>query len=225
VQFAEAALAPAGNAVDEMRLVAALRRGDEAVFGELIDRYQPALLSVAARYVGSRAVAEEVVQETWVGLLRGIDEFEGRSSLKTWLFRILVNTAMSRSRRERRCVPFSSVGGGTGMAGSGSGDEAVDPERFIDAADHRWNGGWAAAPSDWETLPEERLLSSELLKYVRAAIEELPPRQREVIVLRDVEGWTSEEVREALELTEANQRVLLHRARSKVRAALERELG
>src|SRR3954452_17269484 len=116
--FAEPRLATAPVA-DEMHLVAALRRGDESAFGELIERYQPALLSVAARYVGSRAVAEEVVQETWVGLLRGIDEFEGRSSLKTWLFRILVNTAMSRSRRERRCVPFSSVGGGTGMAGSG----------------------------------------------------------------------------------------------------------
>src|SRR3954447_1213767 len=119
------AVAPGGGAgVDEMRLVAALRCGDEAVFGELIDRYQPALLSVATRYVGSRAVAEEVVQETWIGLLRGIGEFEGRSSLKTWLFRILVNTAMSRSRRERRCVPFSSVGGGAGTAAGGSGDEA-----------------------------------------------------------------------------------------------------
>src|SRR3954451_13263788 len=210
---------------DESQLLARLREGDEGSFAELTNRYQPPLMSVATRYVGSRAVAEEVVQETWVGLLRGIDEFEGRSSLKTWLFRILVNTAMSRSRRERRCVPFSSVGGGGGTAAGGSGDEAVDPERFIDAADHRWNGGWAAAPSDWEMLPEERLLSSELLEHVRAAIEELPPRQREVIVLRDVEGWTSEEVREALELSEANQRVLLHRARSKVRAALERELG
>jgi RNA polymerase sigma-70 factor (ECF subfamily) len=204
--------------VDEMRLVAALRRGDEAAFAELIDRYQPALLSVATRYVGCRSVAEEVVQETWLGLLRGIDEFEGRSSLKTWLFRILVNTAMSRSRRERRCVPFSALGS------ADAPDEGVEPERFIDGADHRWRGGWAAAPSDWETVPEERLLSGEMLDYVKQAIEALPDRQRQVIVLRDVEGWSSEEVREALELSEANQRVLLHRARSKVRAALEREL-
>src|SRR3954467_4636290 len=153
MSFAEPALATAPPA-DEMHLVAALRRGDEAVFGELIDRYQPALLSVATRYVGSRSVAEEGGQRPGGGLLRGIDEFEGPSSLKTWLFRILVNTAMSRSRRERRCVPFSSVGGGAGTAAGGSGDEAVDPERFIGAADHRWNGGWAAAPSDWETLPE-----------------------------------------------------------------------
>src|SRR5204862_5241994 len=144
------------------------------------------------------AVAEEVVQETWIGLLRGIDEFEGRSSLKTWLFRILVNTAMSRSRRERRCTPFSSLG-----PDALDGEAAVSPERFIDSADHRWNGGWAAAPSDWETVPEERLLSGELLDHVRVAIEELPDRQRQVIVLRDVEGWSSEEVREALQLTEA----------------------
>src|SRR3954467_11620553 len=222
MSFAEPALATAPPA-DEMHLVAALRRGDEGVFTELIDRYQPALLSVATRYVGSRALAEEVVQDTWVGLLRGIDEFEGRSSLKTWLFRILVNTAMSRSRRERRCMPFSSLGGGAGDAADAR--EAVDPQRFIDAADHRWRGGWAAAPSDWATIPEERLLSAELLEHVSRAIETLPDRQRQVIVLRDVEDWSSEEVRESLELSEANQRVLLHRARSKVRTALERELG
>src|SRR3954451_11270676 len=136
---------------DETLLLARLRAGDERAFTELVERYQPALTSVALRYVGSRAVADEVVQDTWVGLLRGIDEFEGRSSLKTWLFRILVNTAMSRSRRERRCMPFSSLGGGAGDAADA--DEAVDPQRFIDAADHRWRGGWAAAPSDWATIP------------------------------------------------------------------------
>src|SRR3954447_15482237 len=137
------AVAPGGGAgVDEMRLVAALRCGDEAVFGELIDRYQPALLSVATRYVGSRAVAEEVVQETWIGLLRGIDGFEGRSSLKTWIFRILVNTAMSRSRGERRSRPFSSLG-------SPGDDELVDADRFIEGDGERWQGHWAAAPSDW----------------------------------------------------------------------------
>src|SRR3954471_6860472 len=115
--FAELGLAPPTSA-DEMQLVAALRRGDESAFGELIERYQPALLSVATRYVGSRSVAEEVVQETWLGLLRGIDDFEGRCSVKTWLFRILVNTAMSRSRRERRCTPFSSLA----LAGGGEED-------------------------------------------------------------------------------------------------------
>jgi RNA polymerase sigma-70 factor (ECF subfamily) len=208
----------ARTTTDEAQLLARLRDGDEGSFAELIDRYQPALMSVATRYVGSRSVAEEVVQETWVGLLRGIDEFEGRSSLKTWLFRILVNTAMSRSRRERRCVPFSS------LATPGE-DEPVEADRFIDGAGERWHGHWSAAPASWATVPEERLLATETLGCVSRAIEALPPRQREVIVLRDVEGWSSEEVRETLELTEANQRVLLHRARAKVRAALERELG
>ena len=206
------------TAADETQLLARLRDGDEGSFAELIDRYQPALMSVATRYVGTRAVAEEVVQETWVGLLRGIDEFEGRSSLKTWLFRILVNTAMSRSRRERRCVPFSS------LATSGE-DETVEADRFIDGPAERWHGHWSAAPADWSTVPEERLLATETLGCVSRAIEALPPRQREVIVLRDVEGWSSEEVRDTLELSEANQRVLLHRARAKVRAAVGRELG
>jgi RNA polymerase sigma-70 factor, ECF subfamily len=203
-------------AADETLLLARLRDGDERAFTELVDRYQPALTSVALRYVGSRSVAEEVVQETWVGLLRGIDGFEGRSSLKTWIFRILVNTAMSRSRGERRCRPFSSLG-------SPGDDEPVDADRFIEGSGERWHGHWAAAPSDWATVPEERLLATETLACVSRAIESLPPRQRDVIVLRDVEGWSSEEVREALVLTEANQRVLLHRARAKVRAVLERE--
>jgi RNA polymerase sigma-70 factor (ECF subfamily) len=203
-------------ASDETLLLARLRDGDERAFTELVERYQPALVSVAIRYVGTRSVAEEVVQDTWVGLLRGIDEFEGRSSLKTWIFRILVNTAMSRSRRERRCTPFSS------LASPGE-DEPVEVDRFIDGAGERWHGHWAAAPGDWATVPEERLMATETLACVSRAIEALPPRQRDVIVLRDVEGWSSEEVREALVLTEANQRVLLHRARAKVRAVLERE--
>jgi RNA polymerase sigma-70 factor (ECF subfamily) len=206
----------APRSADETVLLARLRAGDERAFADLVDRYQSALMSVAVRYVGTRSVAEEVVQETWLGLLRGIDEFEGRSSLKTWIFRILVNTAMSRSRRERRSRPFSS------LAGPGD-EEPVEADRFIDAASERWHGHWAAAPNDWATIPEERLLATETLACVSRAIEALPPRQREVIVLRDVEGWSSEEVREALVLTEVNQRVLLHRARAKVRAVLERE--
>lgn len=200
-------------------LVAALRRGDEAVFADLVDRYSPTLTAVAMRYVGSRAVAEEVLQETWLGLLRGIDDFESRSSLKTWLFRILVNTAMSRSRRERRSTPFSCVGGASDDGGSG-----IDPDSFIDGADERWRGHWSAAPASWDTVPEHRLLAQETLDGVRRAIDSLPERQQQVILLRDIEGWTSEEVCDALELSEANQRVLLHRARTKVRAAIEREL-
>ena len=204
----------------DSELVAALRRGDERAFSQLVEGYTPALTAVAMRYVGARAVADEVVQETWIALLRGIDDFEERSSVKTWLFGILINVARSRSRRERRSLPFSSVDTRAEEEGP-----AVDPSRFIDAADHRWQGHWAAAPSDWDTVPEDRLLARETLDGVRRAIDTLPERQQQVIVLRDVEGWSSEEVCEALELSEANQRVLLHRARSKVRATIEAELG
>ena len=211
---------PGATRAADGELVDALRAGDETAFAALIEDLSPALTAVALRYVGTRAVADEVVQETWVALLRGIDEFEGRSSLKTWVFSILVNVAMSRSRGERRSVPFSCVGG--------SGDEergpTVDPERFIDSPGHRWQGHWAAAPSDWDALPEERLLAHETLDSVKRAIACLPERQHQVIVLRDVQGWSSQEVCDALMLSEANQRVLLHRARSKVRAAIEREL-
>jgi RNA polymerase sigma-70 factor, ECF subfamily len=202
---------------DDADLVSALRAGDEQVFATLIEAYSPALLSIAQRYVPSRAVAEEVLQDTWIALLRGIDDFEERSSLKTWLFRILINTAMSRSRHEGRSVPLSSV--------APREDElSVDPDRFL--AEHtRWPGHWSAPPRSWDSIPDERLLASETLDAVGRAIGGLPERQRQVIVLRDVEGWTAGEVRDTLELSEGNQRVLLHRARSKVRATIEVELG
>jgi RNA polymerase sigma-70 factor (ECF subfamily) len=160
-------------------------------------------------------VAEEVVQEAWLGVLKGLDGFQGRSSLRTWIFRILVNTAKTRGQRERRSVPFSS------LWSPEPGDEpAVDPERFRPAGDP-WAGGWLSPPADWADVPEDRLLSKETLARVREAIDALPPNQREVIRLRDVLGWTSREVVEALEISETNQRVLLHRARSRVRRALE----
>ena len=156
------------------------------------------------------------MQETWLAVLGGIDRFEGRSSLKTWIFQILSNRARTRAVRERRSAPFSSLGGAE------DGDDAIlDADRFLPEG-HRWVGHWAAAPADW---PEERVLGDETLALVRAAIEQLPPRQAHVLVLRDVEGWDSEEVCAALDLTEGNQRILLHRARGKVRAALEQYLG
>jgi RNA polymerase sigma-70 factor (ECF subfamily) len=196
-------------------LVARLRDGDESAFAELIDSYGATMLRVAQMFVRDRASAEEVVQETWLAVLNGIDRFEGRSSLKTWLFRILTNRAKTRGQRDGRMVPFSS------LAGSDEGDEpAVDADRFLgpDAAEP---GAWAAPPRAW---PEDRILQKETLGVIQMAIEELPDAQREVIRLRDVEGWTPMEVAEALEITDGNQRVLLHRARSKVRAALERYL-
>lgn len=198
-------------------VVTALRMGDEEAFGALVERYSPTLMAVAMRYVPSRSVAEEVLQETWIALLRGIDDFEERSSLKTWLFRIMINIAMSRSRGERRSVPFSCVGGR-------DGDPTVDPERFVEDAQERWHGHWSAAPRSWDDLPENRLLARETLDSVWRAIDDLPERQQHVLVLRDVDGWSSEEVCDALGLSLGNQRVLLHRARAKVRDAVEREI-
>jgi RNA polymerase sigma-70 factor (ECF subfamily) len=196
-------------------LVARLRDGDESAFAELIDSYGATMLRVAQMFVRDRASAEEVVQETWLAVLNGIDRFEGRSSLKTWLFRILTNRAKTRGQRDGRTVPFSS------LAGSDEGDEsAVDPDRFL-GPDSAEPGAWAAPPRAW---PQDRVLQKETLGVIQMAIEDLPATQREVIRLRDVEGWTPMEVAEALEITDGNQRVLLHRARSKVRAALERYL-
>jgi RNA polymerase sigma-70 factor, ECF subfamily len=195
--------------VDDSELVEALRAGDRRAYEELVDRYAPALLRVASLFTPSRAIAEEVVQDTWVGVLRGIDSFQGRSSLKTWLFRILTNTAKTRGARERRTLPFSALAG----AEVDGADQVVDADRF-DPDD----GHWSRPPGSW---PEDRLLAAETREVIRAAIDGLPPAQRAVISLRDVEGWSSDEVCDALGLTEVNQRVLLHRARSKVRAVLE----
>ena len=197
----------------EADLVARLRAGDEQAFEKLVDLYGPMMLRVAGIYVRDRAVAEEVVQETWLAVLNGIDRFEGRSSLKTWIFRILSNRAKTRAEREGRTVPLSAI-----AAGEAAGGEAtVDPDRFF-GPDSETPFGWAAPPRDW---PQRRVLDREALKVIGEAIDGLPETQATVIRLRDVEGWTPQEVAEALEITDGNQRVLLHRARSKVRAALE----
>ncbi len=201
---------------EDRRLVEALRAGDEDAFMRLVQRHQGQMLRIARMYVPSRSVAEEVVQEAWLGVLKGLDAFEGRSSLRTWIFRILVNTAKTRGQRESRSVPFSS------LWSPGEADEpAVDPERFLADDDPRFPRHWASFPASWEEVPEDRLLSKETLARVASAIDSLPPNQREVIRLRDVLGWTSQEVCNALEVSETNQRVLLHRARAKVRRALE----
>ena len=205
---------------EDLVLVEALRAGDERAFMMLVERYGPAMLRLAMMYVSTRAVAEDVVQEAWLGVLKGLNGFQGRSSLRTWIFRILVNTAKTRGRRESRTVPFSSL-----WSPDSEAEPAVDADRFRPAGDRFPNHWIEGAPASWEGVPEERLLAGETLDRVREAIEALPPNQREVIRLRDVLGWTSAEVREALDITETNQRVLLHRARSKVRHALESYLG
>lgn len=201
---------------DDTILVDALRRGDDGAFAWLLDRYDGPLRRLARTHVPSTAVADEVVQETWLGVIRGIDGFEQRSSVKTWLYRILMNVARTRGVRESRSIPFSSVVGALE-----EGDEpAVPAERFQGTGD-RHPGHWASPPTPWDEEPEERLLSQETMVAVAAAVEQLAPAQREVISLRDLDGWTSAEVCNALSLSETNQRVLLHRARSKVRRALE----
>lgn len=204
----------------DLSLVTALRAGDETAFMMLVERYQPAMLRIARMYVSTRAVAEEVVQETWVGVLKGLDGFEGRSSLRTWIFRILVNTAKARGQREVRSIPFSSV-----WAADAEADPAVDPDRFLSPSHLQFPGGWADPPVGWESVPEDRLLSKETLAQLGRAIETLPPNQREVIRMRDVLGWSSSEVCNALGISKTNQRVLLHRARAKVRRTLESYLA
>lgn len=199
------------------QLVAALRAGDEAAFRTIVRDWHSSLLRVAQIFVPTRAVAEEVVQETWLRVLGALDRFEGRSSLKTWVFRILVNTAKTRAQREGRSLPFSALHDPARVP-----EAAVDADRFLSEADEQHPGGWLSPPRE---LPEERLLAAETRERIAEAIEALPPTQRAVISLRDVEGWSSDEVRNALDLSEVNQRVLLHRARSRVRQALEEYLS
>ena len=218
---------PGGSTVQELfaaeacaadsSLIEALRNRDESAFTSLVGRYSTALLRLAMLYVPSRAVAEEVVQETWFGVLQGIDRFEGRSSLKTWLFSILTNRAQTRGLREGRSIPFSVLWN----PDHDPWEPAVEPERFLDAGHPQWPGHWASPPESWSRTPEENLLSQETRSILERAIAALPPAQREVITLRDIEEWSSEEVCNALGLSETNQRVLLHRARSRVRRALE----
>jgi RNA polymerase sigma-70 factor (ECF subfamily) len=199
--------------------VEGLRRGDEAAFVALVERYHGRMLRLARAFVPNEEVAEDVVQEAWKGALTGLARYEGRAPLKTWLFAILTNCAKTRGRREQATLPFSSLGAD---AESGGEEPSVEPERF--RASDPGRGHWVSVPESWDDVPEARLLAQETRAAVRRAIEALPPAQRAVITLRDVEQGTSEEVCEVLQISEGNQRVLLHRARSKVRRALEQYL-
>jgi len=200
----------------DAELIDRLRNGDEAAFAGLIDAYSAPLLRLAVTFVQSPSVAEEVVQETWMAVVTGIGRFEGRSSVKTWLFKILTNRAKTRALRERRTVPFSE------FEVDDDDEPAVDAARFLPASHPQWPGHWAMAPQPWSMGPEGTALDRETLAVLRGALDDLPRAQRVVVALRDVHGWPAAEVCAALDLSEANQRVLLHRGRSRLRAVLER---
>lgn len=213
---AQQMIPPESHLPDDRVLVDALKTGDERAFVQLVEAYQGLLIRLAVPYVAHRAMAEDVVQETWLGVLNGLDRFEARSSLKTWICRILVNRARTRAQRDGRLIPFSTFWGPEDEAE----EPAVDPSRFY--ASGQYEGHWTSMVQNWDDLPEESLLSEETRERVKAAIEALPINQRTVITLRDVEGWQAVDVCDALQISEANQRVLLHRARAKVRQVLER---
>src|SRR5229473_4585291 len=202
---------------DDLRTVEALRSGNEAAFVSLVDHYHAPMLHLAMIFVSSQAVAEEVVQEAWMGVFQGLERFEGRSSLKTWIFRILTNCAKTRAQREGRSIPFSSLPD----FNANQSEPAVDPERFLPPDHPVAPGRWVSLPRNWDEMPEDRLLSQETRTCILGAIAALPANQRVVITLRDIEGWPSDEVCNFLNISETNQRVLLHRARSKVRRVLE----
>lgn len=216
-----ASTAPYLISTEDRQLLARLRSRDETAFTTLVNRHHAAMARLARLYVPNSAVAEEVVQETWVGVLQGLERFEERCSLKTWLFSILMNRARTRGQRESRMVP---VGSAIDFE-AGPPEAAVSGERFLPADHHKWPGHWAQPPQSWGENPEKSLLAAESLKFIRRAIEALPKGQREVITLRDVEQWSSEEVCNVLGISETNQRVLLHRARSRVRGALEQYMS
>jgi len=195
-------------------LLAGMRAGDEDAFRVFVSRYHQAMIRLALSYVASRAVAEEVVQETWLAMIRGLDRFEGRSAVKTWLFGILVNQARARGAAERRTVPIPDLDGSDAATGP-----TVDPARF-ESADDPFGGYWVTPPGRFSDRPEEQLTSAEIREVIEQAIAALPPRQQQVITLRDVEGWDAGEVCQSLGITEGNQRVLLHRARARVRSGL-----
>lgn len=203
----------------EATLLARLRQGDEGAFHELVTRHHGALIRSAMGYVADREVAEEVVQDTWMAVINGLDLFEGRSSLRTWIFGIMIHKAKDRGVREKRYVTFSSC-----ESGDDEGEETVDPSRFHQSGE--WAGHWAFPPQPWdEQTPEKLLASQQAVNAMNKAIQALPQTLKEVLILRDVEGVEAKEVCEILKITETNLYVRLHRARERVRQAVETYLG
>jgi RNA polymerase sigma-70 factor (ECF subfamily) len=209
---------------DDQELIGRLRAGDEAAFAALIDQYQGSLLRMARSYTRDAALVEEIAQDTWIGLLESLNRFEGRASLKTWLFRIFMNVARARARKESRTVPFSALAADDAADPGRGQEEAVSSSRFAPTWLPRYGGHWISNPARWQELPEEQAISSETQRLIEGAIAGLPEMQRAVVTLRDVEGIDADEVCNLLGLTGTNQRVLLHRARAKVRRALEAQM-
>jgi RNA polymerase sigma-70 factor, ECF subfamily len=201
---------------DDIQLLARLKEGDEAAFTTLVEHFQASMVRLASLYVHDHRLAEEVVQDTWIAVLQGIDRFEGRSALKTWLYSILINRAKTHAQREAHYVTAGDL-----MSDDDANDEpTIDPSRFLGSA-HEGAGHWATLPANWEHVPEVRLLSQEVRQVIQTAINALPAMQRQVITLRDVEELDAEQACALLKLTEGNQRVLLHRARAAVRQTLD----
>jgi RNA polymerase sigma-70 factor, ECF subfamily len=200
----------------EADLIDRLRRGDEAAFVCLVNTYSPSLRRLALAFVSVDAVAEEVVQETWLAVLTGIARFEGRSSVKTWIFKILTNRAKTRAIRERRTINFSEL-----EDPLEPDQPAVDPARFLPTSHPTWPGHWASPIENWSASAEDAVVGRETMEILQLGLDGLPPAQRVVVALRDVHGWPATEVCEVLGLSEANQRVLLHRGRSRLRGVLE----
>jgi RNA polymerase sigma-70 factor, ECF subfamily len=197
----------------DLETIQRLLVGDEKAFLMLVDQHHATMLRIAQMYVSSRAVAEEAVQDAWLGILKGLSAFEGRSSLRTWMYRILMNVAKTRGAREGRSVPFSALS-------DDAEEDAIDPAWFQGPME-RFPGGWRTFPDDWRGIPEDRLIGQETIEHIGRAMDALPPMQAEVVRLRDVLGWSSEEVCNALALSETNQRVLLHRGRNRIRRELD----
>jgi RNA polymerase sigma-70 factor (ECF subfamily) len=203
---------------DERQLLERLRQGDEAAFVSLLERHGPTMLRLARLYTSDTSTVEDAMQDAWLGVLRGLHRFEERASMRTWICGIMLNRLRTRLKRDERVIPFSALFDGA----SATGERAVEPERFLDADHPRWPHHWRQPPRSWGASPEEELLSDEARAVLDQAVATLPPAQRQVITLRDIEGWSADEVCNLLEISETNQRVLLHRARSRVRRALER---
>jgi RNA polymerase sigma-70 factor (ECF subfamily) len=209
---------PAGDPVvdPDAGLVARLRAGDQVAFAEVVDKWSPVMLRIARTYVASAASAEDAVQDAWLGVVHGLARFEGRSSLRTWVFTILVNRAKTRGAREARIVPWSQLGS------DDAGGPTVDPDRFRGPEDDypgHWT--WLGAPQRWDGHPERGVLAGEVMALLEQALETLPPRQRLVVTLRDIQELSAEEACAVLDVTLENQRVLLHRGRAALRTILE----